>query len=104
MNAIQKLMVLHPEATITIRGGQNSQASILIEGKIKDGVLNNEDYSLGQKVDLKLESLNSLLTTQLELALERLEGCRCLTPGQDDGQTTCWKHHDCRDGSCTHGE
>ena len=28
--------------------------------------------------------------------------CRCIHPGQDDGQTTCWKHHDCSDGSCTH--
>lgn len=34
----------------------------------------------------------------------RPEGCRCLTPGQDDGGTTCWQHHDCSDGSCTHGE
>lgn len=30
--------------------------------------------------------------------------CRCINPGQDDGQTTCWTHHDCSDGSCTHGE
>lgn len=30
--------------------------------------------------------------------------CRCLHPKQDDGDTTCWKHHDCSDGSCTHGE
>ena len=28
--------------------------------------------------------------------------CRCIHPGHDDGQTTCWKHHDCSDGSCTH--
>lgn len=30
--------------------------------------------------------------------------CRCITPGKEDGQTTCWVHHDCSDGSCTHGE
>lgn len=30
--------------------------------------------------------------------------CRCTHPGQDDGSTTCWVHHDCSDGSCTHGE
>lgn len=30
--------------------------------------------------------------------------CNCTTPGQDDGSTTCWEHHDCSDGSCTHGE
>lgn len=30
--------------------------------------------------------------------------CRCTNPGKDDGQTTCWEHHDCSDGSCTHGE
>lgn len=28
--------------------------------------------------------------------------CRCITPGADDGFTTCWAHHDCSDGSCTH--
>lgn len=28
--------------------------------------------------------------------------CRCLNPPLDDGQTTCWLHHDCSDGSCTH--
>lgn len=30
--------------------------------------------------------------------------CRCTNVGQDDGQTTCWLHHDCLDGSCTHHE
>lgn len=30
--------------------------------------------------------------------------CRCLNPGMDDGQTTCWVHHDCSDGSCTHAD
>lgn len=30
--------------------------------------------------------------------------CRCTNPGKDDGQTTCWEHHDCNDGSCTHQE
>lgn len=28
--------------------------------------------------------------------------CECRNAGQDDGDTTCWIHHDCRDGSCTH--
>lgn len=28
--------------------------------------------------------------------------CRCIHPGDDDGQMTCWTHHDCNDGSCTH--
>lgn len=28
--------------------------------------------------------------------------CVCLSVGQDDGAKTCWMHHDCRDGSCTH--
>lgn len=36
--------------------------------------------------------------------LERYEPCRCRTPGHDDGDTTCWKHHRCEDGECTHGE
>ena len=30
--------------------------------------------------------------------------CRCTNPGQDDGSTTCWEHHDCSRGECTHGE
>lgn len=34
----------------------------------------------------------------------RPEDCRCLTVGKEDGGTTCWQHHDCGDGSCTHGE
>lgn len=28
--------------------------------------------------------------------------CYCKTVGKDDGDTTCFKHHDCSDGSCTH--
>lgn len=28
--------------------------------------------------------------------------CSCRTIGKDDGDHTCFKHHDCRDGSCTH--
>jgi hypothetical protein len=31
-----------------------------------------------------------------------LDDCRCTNRGKDDGQTTCWLHHDCSDGSCTH--
>jgi hypothetical protein len=30
--------------------------------------------------------------------------CRCTHPGLDDGSTTCWAHHDCSSGDCTHGE
>ncbi len=30
------------------------------------------------------------------------EGCTCRTVGKEDGATTCWQHHDCSDGSCTH--
>ena len=28
--------------------------------------------------------------------------CRCLNSGQDDGAQTCWNHHDCSRGDCTH--
>lgn len=28
--------------------------------------------------------------------------CVCRTPGEDDGDHTCWVHHDCSDGTCTH--
>lgn len=30
--------------------------------------------------------------------------CCCLNVGKEDGGKTCWQHHDCNDGSCTHGE
>lgn len=28
--------------------------------------------------------------------------CTCLNVGEDDGATTCWMHHDCYKGECTH--
>ena len=28
--------------------------------------------------------------------------CCCLNVGEDDGATTCWQHHDCFKGECTH--
>lgn len=28
--------------------------------------------------------------------------CQCQTVGEDDGETTCWRHHDCNNGNCTH--
>jgi hypothetical protein len=28
--------------------------------------------------------------------------CLCKNPGLDDGGTTCWLHHDCTIGDCTH--
>jgi hypothetical protein len=28
--------------------------------------------------------------------------CRCNNSGYDDGTMTCWVHHDCRNGDCTH--
>ena len=30
--------------------------------------------------------------------------CTCITRGMDDGYTTCWKHHRCEDGMCTHND
>jgi hypothetical protein len=30
--------------------------------------------------------------------------CQCRIPGQDDGDTTCWLHHDCMLQECTHAE
>lgn len=33
-----------------------------------------------------------------------ISGCRCYNPGEDDGENTCWVHHDCNLGDCTHGE
>lgn len=31
-----------------------------------------------------------------------IDECRCKNVGEDDGDTTCWVHHDCNDGTCTH--
>lgn len=31
-----------------------------------------------------------------------LTSCNCITPGQDDGRHTCFQHHDCTRGECTH--
>ena len=28
--------------------------------------------------------------------------CCCLNVGEADGPTTCWQHHDCWRGDCTH--
>lgn len=28
--------------------------------------------------------------------------CVCMVVGQDDGATTCWQHHNCYNGDCTH--
>lgn len=33
-----------------------------------------------------------------------LTECVCKHPGLDDGESTCWVHHDCSDGTCTHAE
>lgn len=35
---------------------------------------------------------------------QQVEKCRCTNPGEDDGSNTCWTHHDCTKGDCTHGE
>lgn len=35
---------------------------------------------------------------------EEVNRCTCTHPGEDDGSTTCWEHHDCTRGDCTHGE
>lgn len=32
----------------------------------------------------------------------KAEDCTCLNVGEDDGATTCWPHHDCSLGYCTH--
>lgn len=33
-----------------------------------------------------------------------LDVCRCDTPDADGFYHTCWLHHNCSDGSCTHGD
>lgn len=30
--------------------------------------------------------------------------CYCFNPPTDDGFRTCWVHHRCSDGECTHGD
>ena len=47
-----------------------------------------------------------MATQKVVIDIERdaatIRVCTCLNIGEDDGQTTCWLHHDCSDGSCTH--
>lgn len=38
-----------------------------------------------------------------ERPVNELHGkCHCLNVGEDDGPHTCWQHHDCFRGDCTH--
>lgn len=48
---------------------------------------------------LKRFTNNVVLISGVE---SELKECDCKTPGLDDGDRTCWQHHDCLDGSCTH--
>ena len=41
---------------------------------------------------------------QDSVLVEVNDECNCKTRGEDDGKTTCWEHHDCYYGDCTHGE
>lgn len=34
----------------------------------------------------------------------KVKECRCENSGRDDGNYTCWEHHNCRSGDCTHAE
>lgn len=37
--------------------------------------------------------------------LKAIDGwCRCDSVGSDDGRHTCWQHHDCTLGDCTHND
>lgn len=104
MRNIQRLMVLHEEANITITHIDRNNVAILIEGNYTEEWRKSESYDSQTKVDLTQGSLLEALELAANMAIERMDGCRCLNPGQDDGNNTCWKHHDCNDGSCTHGE
>lgn len=35
---------------------------------------------------------------------DRKKDCTCINPGEDDGFFTCWRHHNCAWGDCTHNE
>jgi hypothetical protein len=52
----------------------------------------------------RLKDLDHLVARAKEFSIDQHKPCRCKNEGQDDGDITCWKHHDCRDGSCTHAE
>ena len=50
---------------------------------------------------VKCVGLSTIRRSTVKMTLdERL--CECVYPPEDDGLATCWIHHDCTDGSCTH--
>lgn len=59
--------------------------------------------------DNDLDELKYLEKIMLEVIKHRnkdkvIPGCNCKHAGKDDGKTTCWVHHNCYNGECTHGE
>ena len=79
--------MLRPDTQYEVIAVRTDLAQLRVRGRGTGGVLGFTNESWHEKTRLVI-----------------VEKCRCLNVGQDDGQTTCWLHHDCSDGSCTHGE
>lgn len=103
MRNIQRLMALS-EGKMTIEVDDSNNVEITIDSKYIEGFNKGDPFGSTTKLNLSEGSLVEAIETASGLAVERIEGCVCVTPGQEDGQSTCWKHHDCNDGSCTHRE
>lgn len=65
------------------------------------------DFLIGKRKDWPLYK-DSIVVPMPKRAKKskqiKVEVCACEHVGQDDGQYTCWLHHDCRRGDCTHAE
>jgi hypothetical protein len=59
-----------------------------------------DDYMLNLIRDVPADMVMSGQRSQLEV----INRCTCSNWGEDDGQTTCWLHHNCQNGDCTHME
>lgn len=51
-----------------------------------------------------LQNIYNFAVLKLRAAEIYLRVCHCNKWGKDDGDFTCFLHHDCADGSCTHAE
>ena len=64
------------------------------------GKLWQKPHLLDEAINEAADQLIYLLT--IEQQQRNDDGCTCRTVGKDDGMSTCWNHHDCSEGNCTH--
>lgn len=64
--------------------------------------LKSEEIGITPK-ELLLELSPSGKVLTEKVLIDKLKvRCSCRTVGKDDGNHTCFEHHNCGDGSCTH--